>query len=85
MDDIYDMMMKRPEASPVSRRELDKMVRCTTNSVPAETLEKAHRAQQYAIHNAEVDKKKARKREIKQLAKKVNVPVATLKKMMGRA
>lgn len=85
MGDIYDMMMKRPEAWPVNRVALDKLVQEYTGTVPTDTLRTSVQHQLIDHHNAQIDKRKAERKQLRQIAKQARVSVTTLKKMLGRA
>lgn len=81
----FQALMAQPVQAPVSSTALDRLMTEKTAAVPLETLQAAHHAQQIEQHNAEIDKRNVRKRELKQLARKAGITVAALKRMMGRA
>lgn len=84
-DQALAALLNQPVRNPVNKAALDKLVQHYTDAAPLDTLEKAHRVQQYDAHNAAIDKKKAKKREIKKLAKDAGISPATLRRMLGRA
>lgn len=53
------------------------------NSAPPEVQAEAARHRAIEMHNAEIDKQKARKQEIRAIAKKARVPVENIKRMFA--
>lgn len=80
----YDTLMSRPVQAPISRTALDNLVRAQTATVPLETLRESLAAQQREAHNEAIDKRKAKKREFKKIAKDAGISTATLRRMLGR-
>jgi predicted transcriptional regulator len=54
------------------------------NSAPPEVLEQARRARDIEMHNQAVDKTKARKKQLRDIAKQLHMPVEKVKQMVGR-
>lgn len=53
------------------------------NSAPPAVQEAAARQRAIEMHNAEIDQQKARKKEIRAIAKKARVPVENIKRMFA--
>jgi hypothetical protein len=81
-DDTFSKLLAQPVENPVSRKALDAMF--LSEEIPMEQLRAARDAQAREAHNAQVDQKKAKKRQVKELAKQAGIPTATLKRMLGR-
>lgn len=54
-------------------------------SAPPEVQAEAARHRAIEMHNAEVDRKKALKRQLRDMAKKLGMPVDRVKRMIGGA
>jgi hypothetical protein len=77
-------LLRQPVEAPISRAALDALVRTQTNAVPVQVLEEARAAQLIEQHNAEIDKRKAKKRQLQQIARESGMSTAALKRVLGR-
>lgn len=82
-DPVFETLLRQPVTAPVSRTALDALVRTQTNAVPVAVLEEARAAQLREQHNAQIDKRNAKKRQLKDLAKQAGMSTAALKRMIG--
>lgn len=85
IDTVLDTLLRQPVEAPISRSALANLVRTQTNAVPVNVLEEARAAQLRDQHNAEIDKRKAKKRQLQQIARESGMSIEALKRVLGRA
>ncbi len=67
-DATLDTLMRAPAEAPISRAALDNLVRSQTNVVSVDVLQQALHHQEIDAHNAAIDKKKAERQQLRELA-----------------
>lgn len=81
---LFETLMRQPAQSPVNLLALDKLVLADTATLPTETLQTVLAAQQRDHHNAKIERRNAKRREIKELARQAGMSTVDLKRMLGR-